>query len=380
MIVQQNVLAASAPAQGIAPVAGMSPGRAFALAFGAREALTADVVAGMADALSGLPLVVCSTSGEIAGERVSDGTIVLTQVGFGRVRVEAREVRISDAGTSHASGEALARALPTVVDGAALRHVFVLSDGLGVNGTALVNGLAAVLPAGVAITGGLAGDAGRFEATVVGLGASAGQGRIVGIGLYGDALRVGYGSLGGWDAFGPERRVDGSDGNVLRVLDGEPALEVYRRYLGEHAAGLPESALRFPLAVTYPGAERSVVRTILSIDASTGAMTFAGDVPEGSRVRLMKANVERLVDGAEEAGRLASEASARLALLVSCVGRKLVMGQRTEEEVEAVAAALGKGVTLAGFYSYGELCPAARDVACELHNQTMTVTTLGEAH
>jgi hypothetical protein len=255
----------------------------------------------------------------------------------------------------------------------------VLSDGLAVNGTALVDGMSSALPAGCAITGGLAGDAGRFERTLVGLDGNVGSGQVGALGLYGDALQVGYGSLGGWDAFGPERRADQSDGNILRALDGEVALEVYKRYLGEHAAGLPGSALRFPLAVTAPGADRAVVRTILAVDEASGAMTFAGDIPVGSRVRLMKANHERLVEGAEEAGRLAMRPGARLAVLISCVGRKLVMGQRTEEEVEAVAAALGSGGVVAGFYSYGELCPVDSASACELHNQTMTVTTFGEA-
>jgi hypothetical protein len=364
------------------PLPSLPPGsgRGFVLAFGAREVIEAGAaLADVARARGDLPLLVASTSGEIAGMDVSDGKLVVTVVRFDTVRVVARRVPIGPNDSSHAVGKALAASLPASVEGAGLRHVMVLSDGLAVNGTALVDGMSAALPDGCAITGGLAGDAGRFERTLVGLDGNVGSGQVVALGLYGGALVVGYGSLGGWDAFGPERRADNSDGNVLRTLDGEVALDVYKRYLGEHAAGLPGSALRFPLAVTAPGAGRAVVRTILAVDEATGAMTFAGDIPVGSRVRLMKANHERLVEGAEEAGRLAMRPGARLALLISCVGRKLVMGQRTEEEVEAVAAALGAGGVVAGFYSYGELCPVDAMSACELHNQTMTVTTFGEA-
>jgi hypothetical protein len=261
-----------------------------------------------------------------------------------------------------------------------LRHVLVFSDGLAVNGTGLASGLAEVLPEGVSVTGGLAGDGAAFSKTVVGLNGVPDDAELAIVGLYGDQLSIGYGSLGGWDAFGPERKVDASAGNVLRVLDGEPALEVYKRYLGEHAAGLPANALRFPLSVAAPGAVGSVTRTILSIDDASGEMTFAGDVPVGSKVRLMMANAERLIDGAEAAAERCLEAQVekpQFALLVSCVGRKIFLGQRTEEEVEAVSARLG-GIPMTGFYSYGELGPRSKGAACELHNQTMSITTFAE--
>jgi hypothetical protein len=207
------------------------------------------------------------------------------------------------------------------------------------------------------------------------------------LGLYGDALRVGFGSLGGWDPFGPERQVTKSKANILYELDGKPALELYRKYLGEeHTDRLPAAALLFPLAIrnVTPGVEREVrlVRTVLSIDDREQSMTFAGDVPEGIYARLMKANFERLIDGASGAARKSYESLGgshpELAILISCVGRKLVLKQRTEEEVEGVESVLGKRTALAGFYSYGEISPTARCESCELHNQTMTITTLSE--
>lgn len=359
------------------------PQRAFALALGAREALTPDVVAQARAFVGAAPLVTCTTSGEIAGERVYDGSVVLTLVEFERTDVRAHMVRLDGNEDSRAAGRSLAQKFDTTAPSGALRHVIVFSDGLAVNGTGLVAGIADILPAAVGITGGLAGDGTQFIRTLVGLGGEAAPGCLVGIGVYGPDVQVGFGSMGGWDPFGPERRVDRSAGNVLHVLDGEPALEVYKRYLGDHVSGLPGSALLFPLAVTAPGAQGAVTRTILSVDEASGSMTFAGDVPEGSRVRLMKANVDRLVDGAEGAatacGLDGAAPESSFALLVSCVGRKLVMGQRVEEEVEAVSDVLGARSTLAGFYSYGELAPRGRGVPCELHNQTMTVTTLREA-
>lgn len=209
------------------------------------------------------------------------------------------------------------------------------------------------------------------------------------IGLYGKHISVGYGSLGGWDSFGPEREITRSDGNVLFDLDGKPALDLYRHYLGEHAAGLPATGLLFPLSLRYSDREDSaqkpaggVVRTILGIDEAAKSMTFAGDMPRGGYVRLMKANFDRLIDGASDAARISVEPlqgqTAQLALLISCVGRKLVLNQRVEEEVESVREVVGAKAVLTGFYSYGEISPHKKGAACELHNQTMTITTFRE--
>jgi hypothetical protein len=197
---------------------------------------------------------------------------------------------------------------------------------------------------------------------------------------------VGYGSLGGWDTFGIERTITKSKGNILYELDGKPALELYKTYLGDQAKGLPSAGLLFPLRLRVNEAddqEAEVVRTILGVSEQDQSMTFVGDMPEGGRVALMKANFERLIDGASGAGTMSIEPlgskPAELAILISCIGRKLVLKDRTEEEVEAVRAAIGERAAIAGFYSYGELCPtAATEKQCRLHNQTMTITTFRE--
>jgi len=194
---------------------------------------------------------------------------------------------------------------------------------------------------------------------------------------------VGIGSLGGWGPFGPDRVVTRSVGNVLYELDSQPALELYKRYLGEHAAGLPATGLLFPLGLRVEGSENRLVRTILGVDDAERSLTFAGDVPEGATVQLMRANHERLVDGAAGAARISYEAigssSPDLAVLISCVGRKLVLKQMIEEEVEGVRDVLGEQTRLTGFYSNGEIAPFDPTGNCELHNQTMTITTFSES-
>ena len=264
-----------------------------------------------------------------------------------------------------------------------LRHVLVLSDGLSVNGTALVSGLREVLPAGVAITGGLAGDGSRFQKTFVGLGADVRRDQIVAVGLYGPNIVVGYGSRGGWEGFGPRRRITRAKDNTLFELDGQPALPLYKRYLGDRAAGLPATGLLFPLELTKDNTgQTGLVRTILAVDEAQQSLTFAGDMPEGWYARLMMASGDQLVDGAANASADAKgktpPVGASLAILVSCVGRRLVMGQRIEEELEAVVNSLSENTATVGFYSYGEACPSAGSDFSELHNQTMTITILSE--
>ena len=367
------------PSRGWVDAAPPLPGATVALAFGAPAVLeSAAALAALAALYPQQVTVGCSTAGEISDTRVLDDGLVVTALQFDSVSARSAVVALADCPDSRAVGAELGAA----VRAPDLSYVLVLSDGLAVNGSELVRGLQSALPATVPITGGLAGDGDRFERTVVLHGRAARPGRVVALGLYGAPLVVGCASLGGWSPFGPERRVTRSAGNVLYELDGQSALAQYVRYLGEHAAELPASALRFPLALRDDSRPRPVVRTVLSVDQAAQSMTFAGDIPTGAYVRLMRANLNRLVGGVEDAAQSAwaglGEVPAGLALCFSCVGRRMTLRQRVEEELEAVHAVGGPGCGVAGFYSYGEIGPFGAVSGCELHNQTMTVTFLGE--
>ena len=322
----------------------------------------------------------CSGSGEIVGTSVADDVLTVTVARFERTGVMAVSADCGGASRSFAVGEALAKRL----NKAALRAVFVLSDGLKVNGSELVRGFNSVLDERVVVTGGLAGDGARFQRTWVGMGESVASGVVVAVGFYGDHLVVSHGSKGGWDKFGPERVVTKSEGNVLYELDGKAALGLYKEYLGDKAGGLPASGLLFPLALrTSAKDERVLVRTLLAVDEAAQSMTFAGDVPVGHLAQLMKADFDRLIAGAANAATTVKTMVGlndpnTLAVAVSCVGRRLVLGERTDEEIEAVRDVLPQGSTVTGFYSYGELSPYATG-RCDLHNQTMTLTTFTES-
>jgi hypothetical protein len=320
----------------------------------------------------------CSTAGEICGTRVFDDSLVTTAVHFEDTRLQGAKIDLSEVPDSLRAGERLALAL----DHTGLVHVLVISDGTRVNGSELVRGLASHLPPHVPITGGLAGDGARFEQTLVCFDGIPESGQVAVIGFYGTHLKVGYGSMGGWDPFGPERMITRSSGNVLYELDGQSALALYKKYLGAHAADLPVSGLLFPLSLRVRERDTGIVRTILGINEEEQSITFAGDVPKGAYARLMKANFDRLIDGANQAAQASyktvGSSSPDLAILISCVGRKLVLKQRIEEEIESVREVLGERTVLTGFYSYGEISPFTPSAKCELHNQTMTITTFSE--
>ncbi len=376
--------------------------RTLVLAFGP-TAVADDPRRPLAELAAAFPTSVVaggSSSGSVLGDRLWDDELVVTVARFDRTDLTAAAAACDRPEDSRASGRTVAATLAASAD---LRAVLVLADGVAVNGSDLVRGLNDELAGrgrAVTVTGGMASDGDRYRRawTVDAVGPSRGVprgGRVVAVGLSGAALRVGHGSAGGWDRFGPERVITRSDGRTVYEIDGQPALALYKKYLGDRAAGLPQTSLVFPLAVrpTRDGGGQ-VMRAILRVDDATQSITFGGDVPQGWCGQLMRANLEHLVDGsaaaAEDAfGYGGATDGPTLAVVVSCLGRRAVLGERTEEELEALTAAAPADTTRVGFYSYGEICPhsAAQaaaaggtgGVSTELHNQTMTIARFAEA-
>ena len=377
MKVSQVVIRNSAPGiSDFAALAAINPG--LVLAFGSVDAIKGSAAA-LAQAFPGAHRVGCSTAGEISQDGVNDGTLVVTAAQFDATQIAQFSTVLAGMEDSFSAGKRLALGLHRE----GLRAILIFGQGVAINGSAVLSGMTEVLGAEIPITGGLAGDGGAFQQTWILDDAGASSDRLVCIGLYGDKLEFSHGSFGGWSPFGPARKVTRCENNVLFELDGESALEIYKKYLGEHAKGLPASGLLFPFAMLGSDhTEVGLIRTILAVDEAAGSLTLAGEIDPNGYLRLMHANTDALVDGAEAAAQAALKMQANpgagLALLVSCVGRKLVMGGRVDEEVEAVGDVFGSGATLAGFYSYGEISPFTRAVECKLHNQTMTITYLSE--
>jgi len=323
-------------------------------------------------------LIFGSSAGEIIGPYVNDETVAVTAIEFEKSSFIVKTANILDyQKDTSALGLSLSKSLPKEN----LKHVLVISEGSFVNGSSIIEGMELGLEASVDLTGGICGDGPRFEKTLVSYKENPKIGEVVAIGLYGETLDISFASFGGWFPFGPDRVITKSSQNILYELDNQPALDIYIKYLGEKASELPQSALLYPLNVMIPGKKIPVVRTILGIDYETKAMILAGDVPVDSVVQLMMVSVDSIAAGASEAARLAMterKTKPEFAFLVSCVGRKMVMDQRVEEEIEEVVELIGKETRIAGFYSYGEIAPFHGENTCELHNQTMTLTLISE--
>ena len=350
----------------------------FGLVF-ASPAMARDPGLGAAMRRPNAVIIGCSTAGEIADDAVEDGTVVCTAVQFEKgSRVRAASGRCTEANQSFSAGASLAGELK----GEGLRMIFLLGTGHNINGSELIRGVMSAVDAGVKVTGGLAGDNMDFKSTTTLLNGEVYTDRAVAIGFYGDHLEISAASQGGWRPFGPPRRVTRAEGNVLFELDGQSALGIYETYLGDKAKDLPGSGLLYPFAIV-DGHDESVglIRTILGIDRAAGSLILAGDIPADGLLRLMHAGTDGLVSGAERAAEAVSGAGDQdhaLAILVSCVGRKGVMGDDVEEELDAVREVLPVGTVCTGFYSYGEISPFEKTDQVELHNQTMTITLLSE--
>ncbi len=323
----------------------------------------------------------CSTAGEIIDDSVFDHSIIVAIMKFKETPIKQACFEVNSSDDSFEVGKSLAESLKQED----LRGVFLISDGLNVNGSELIKGVNHILPENVTVTGGLAGDGSRFKNTWIISEREIKQNHVAAIGFYGDKICIGHGSKGGWDSFGPERRITKSKGNVLYELDGKPALALYKEYLGDRAEGLPATGLLFPLAIRKNlKDEKEIVRTILAVDEKKQTLTFAGDVPSGYLAKLMRANFDRLIAGANLAAESAKIHCAGdggnhpiLVVAISCVGRRLLLGEYIEEEVESTLEVFPKETKQIGFYSYGEISPYGLG-RCDLHNQTMTLTTFSE--
>ncbi|MBI9036169.1 MAG: FIST C-terminal domain-containing protein [Bacteroidales bacterium] len=350
------------------------------LIFGSRELLkTTKKILQLREMYPNAVISGCSTSGEIKGVNIHDETIVVNAIKF-----ESSQVVIFESDSNvYENVEKVGEKLVNKFNTAHLKHLFVLSDGLNVNGSELVKGLRKGLRKPIGITGGMASDGNKMEETyVIGNDGFIHSNWVSIIGFYGESLKVGYGSCGGWDSFGIDRMVTKSYKNILYEIDNEPALDLYKFYLGDRAKELPSAGLFFPLSIRTSSNSKPLVRTIIDVDEKKRSLTFAGNIPQGSYVKLMKANQDRIINGAEMAA-LSSIKSfeneqVQLAILISCIGRRLVLKQLVEDEIDVVSQVLGEKAVITGFYSYGEIAPFEMEQECDLHNQTMTVAIFSE--
>ncbi len=327
-------------------------------------------------------IVGCSTSGEINQSGVYDESLQLTAILWEKTVQKVTHTKMNTMQSSFETAMGLAKQLKS--DN--LRTVILFSDGLHVNGSELLEGFQQVL-GNIPIVGGMAGDNAAFVKTLQIVNDTISENLVIAIGLYGNSLITASGALGGWKPYGPPRKITKSDKNVVYEMDGKPALQLYKLYIGDaYAKNLPGSGLKFPLAIIEEGKkEVEKIRTLLAIDEKNNSLTFAGNVEEGETVRLCQTNHDRLIDGASGAANMVTDVlrvqnsnQPGLAICVSCVGRKGVMAEQTSDEIRAIRQVLGDQTLITGFYSYGEFAPRPNTMDSVLHNQTMTIGYISE--
>ncbi len=337
-----------------------------------------DFVAGVWDATRSESFVGCTTDGEISSAGFSTASAVLAGISADKIAFHVASVsNISRNGDS--AGKQLARALPPDS-----RHVQVLSDGLTGNGSAIAWGMTSILGTSVPISGGAAGDNRQFRQTQQFIGNKIVSDSAVAIAMSG-AFQVGTGVKSGWIPVGMPRTVTKAIGNVVYEFDGEPALSVYRRYLGPLANKLPAVGVQFPFGIVDESlslGEEPILRAPMALNEQEGSVTFAGEVPEGVTMVLTSGGLsDSLLEASAEAARQAvndlGDSTPAIVFFYSCMARKILLGARTGEESARIAEVVGRKAPMMGFYTYGEYCPVRRDSACRLHNETATVTVIG---
>lgn len=324
-------------------------------------------------------VVTVSTAGNIIGSEVKFNNLTATAIQFDKTQIVVQSTPIK--GLLQGDEKKLGQEIASQFNHDNLKSVLLFTTAQ-INAGELVEGINDEFKnTTVSVSGGVSGDGVRFEKTLVGIDENILEHHVVAIGLYSKNLIVSHGSKGGWTPFGPPRKVTKANQNVLYEIDNQPVLGLYKEYLGAKAKDLPGSGLLFPFAIIDAETDELIVRGIQGIDEETQSIILYGNVQKGQTIRLMRANHSVLIDGAGESANDAIiniNIQPQLAILVSCVARRLALNQLIEEELEEVKEALGNDTTLCGFYSYSEFSPLKGTTSCSLHNQTMTITVLAE--
>lgn len=315
-----------------------------------------------------------------------DGQLLRSALSVGIIQFRDSEIKtatsvIEGFDDCHEAGVRIAAQL----NDADLKGVLLFSDGRTTDATAIVKGLQELLPPDVTIAGGLSGGIiadGRVASWVLIDGRIAPM-SVCAVGLIGSTLEVVPATGGGWAPIGKECHTTRSHHRTLFELDGLPAADVYRECVRNSGVTTDDfPVVNYPIAVKTEGLETQIVRDIYKIDDENKSLILASDIPENSVVRVMNCTDEEILDGVDEVvDRLRNKTilpeSNALSICVSCMGRKVVMGELTSEESRILYGRLGQGISQVGFYAFGEISTMSHG-APHVHNQTITLILIRE--
>ncbi|QDT05737.1 FIST N domain protein [Rubripirellula lacrimiformis] len=318
----------------------------------------------------------CGTRGQVFEGDLQTQSISVGIIRFRSTTIKTAFAPVESFDQSRQAGVKLAEGIADPL----LSGVLLFADGLLTEATDLVRGIQEVLPPNIPIAGGMASDH-SLEHTWVYQQGQAVHGMACAIGLIGDKVEMACATGGGWKLIGEERTATRTSHKTIFEIDGRPALDVYKEHIGPEAiAGLPQSVIRFPIALKMDLHE--VVRDVMGFDEETGAMHLAGDAPQGIGIQFMTTTPEEILDGVDEAVErllmqtLGVNADA-LCVCISCSGRGEILGDQTSEEPRLLQELLGKDVKQVGMYAFGEISTTTSGYP-QNHNQTMTVAIIRE--
>jgi hypothetical protein len=345
----------------------------WVLAFFSADLDAEGVTLGLSSELPGTELFGCSSFAEINSAGALAGSVTL--LGARGAGLSAHAVMLAPEGRSgFALGQAVARALapssPTLI--------LLLPDVLTVNATALLRGVLDVMGPGFPIVGGAPADSGAFERVHLFCGREIATAGVLAVAINGP-LKLATAARSGYTPVSvPRTATRVEEGNVLLELDGRPALDVYREFLGPRADAMKAVSVEFPFSViSEHGAEApALTRSVFHVDEARRALILGGDIPEGRRVRIVSASRRGVLAGARAATELARRAlpDPDLALIFDCMSRKLVLGEQYKEECAEAFALLPPGLPKLGFYTFGEISP--QEGRAEHHESTFTLALL----
>ncbi|TLU52469.1 MAG: hypothetical protein FDX12_01710 [Chlorobium sp.] len=360
--------------------------------FGAMRFNHRELLAGITSVAGDVPMVGGTTAGEISTNGFSTGSVVI--MAFSNDELDfitgiGHDMSIDEAACSMEMANDILNNIEFDPDASLL----VFPNGMGGDGLKVLDGLQSVLGKDFEITGGYLGDDERFESTYQYYNGSVFKDAIVGVMMVKKkGFKTGIGVRSGFTSIGNSFICTASDGNVVKEFEHSNALELYKDFLGEERSSrLPAVCLEYPFGIIDRNPSDNTqslfqLRCGLSVDHKHGTISLAASIPEGSEVTLTTASRGDIINGAREAAEQAKKSLAGatpLAIIMfSCVGRKLVLGRRIQEEVDAVRECIGMDVPLIGFYTYGEIGPIDKDTkelsSVKFHNETVVLWVLGK--
>ncbi len=322
-------------------------------------------------------LVGFSTSGHYISNEIEDDNIVYAALKFESSSVKVQTYNISDFSNSGELGEGIAKNIEEL---SKVKGIGIISDGGQVNGTELMTGLSMNLDNKIPIFGGMAGDQARFEATMTGLNEMPSHGNVIVISFIGEKLNISTAHDDGWSSMGMEFTITSSEGNILNTADNKNIYDMLHELLEpENEDEFNRNTLFYPFSLTTDDGV-SVIRTPIKVNHKEKTLVYAGDMPQGAKITLMKSNTMDLLDSAMHATTATKNEDKLESFLfaISCVGRRVVLGDMASEEYEEISNIYDKAKIL-GFYSYGEFTRSAGDDSyCKMHNQTFTLASISE--